>query len=350
LNVTINQRTYRSGIIGLGFIGGADQVSGDALGQLVVDLDGTHLYAMQNHPRVEIVAGSSRDAGRRERFEQRASASTYANWREMLEHEQLDIVSVATYAPQHVEITIACAEHGARAVLCEKPIATTLAGADRMLAACEKAGTLLAINHNRRFHPNYRRLRDLVAAGELGELTSVNAQWGSGRLGNVGTHNFNAICMLTGKRIEAVSAMLDLSLRPDCRGPDFQDPGGWGMLRLEGGLIATFDAADHATVPATITLNGTKGRAITGGPEVQLDFTDGKTDHWPAPTDASSMDVAMREIVDFLDGNAPFPDSAEDSVHTLEAIVACHASHERDAVWTKLPLLGSDRKIEVSSG
>ena len=61
----MNQQTYRGGIIGLGFIGGADQVSGDALKQRVVDLDGTHLVAMQNHPRVEIVAGSSRDAGRR---------------------------------------------------------------------------------------------------------------------------------------------------------------------------------------------------------------------------------------------------------------------------------------------
>ena len=67
--------TYRGGIIGLGFIGGADQVSGDALGQRVADLDGTHLGAMLNHPRVELVAGSSRDAGRRERFAEREIAS-----------------------------------------------------------------------------------------------------------------------------------------------------------------------------------------------------------------------------------------------------------------------------------
>ena len=76
--------TYRAGIIGLGFIGGADQVSGDALGQQVSGLDGTHFDALSNHPRVNIVAGSSRDAGRRERFAQRAGTPTYTNWEEML--------------------------------------------------------------------------------------------------------------------------------------------------------------------------------------------------------------------------------------------------------------------------
>src|SRR5258708_9411918 len=99
----MTESIYRGGIIGLGFIGGADQVSGDALGQRVVDLDGTHLDAMSNHPRVELVAGSSRDADRRERFARRTKAYTYADWREMLDREPLDIVSVATYAPEHAE-------------------------------------------------------------------------------------------------------------------------------------------------------------------------------------------------------------------------------------------------------
>ena len=66
-----NQSQHRAVIMGLGYIGGADQVSGDALGQLVVDLDGTHIDALANHPRVDVVAGSSRDLGRRERFTER---------------------------------------------------------------------------------------------------------------------------------------------------------------------------------------------------------------------------------------------------------------------------------------
>lgn len=346
----MNEKTYRGAILGLGFIGGADQISGDALGQQVADLDGTHLYAMQNHPRVELVAGSSRDAGRRERFAKRTSARTYADWRELLEREQPDIVSVATYAPQHAEMTVGCAERGVRAVFCEKPIATNLADAERMLATCERSRTLLVINHNRQFNPTLRRLRDFVAAGGLGDLTSVNTQWGAGRLGNVGTHMFNAVCMLTGRRVEAVSATLDSARRPDCRGPQFQDPGGWGMLRLTGGLVATFDAADHGTVPGTITLNGIQGRAIVGSQAVQLEFTDGRSELWEYEGQGNSMDLAMSEIVALLDGAAPFPAPAEASLQTLEAIVACHASQQREAAWTTLPLAGADREIEVQSG
>ena len=347
----MNQQTYRGGIIGLGFIGGADQVSGDALKQRVVDLDGTHLVAMQNHPRVEIVAGSSRDAGRRERFAQRTSARTYADWREMLQSESLDIVSIATYAPQHAEMAIACAELGSKAVWCEKPIAPTLADAEAMTTACQQAGTLLVINHNRRFHSVFRRLRDGIATGLLGELTSAGLQWGSGRLGNVGTHMFNALCMLTGRSVEAASATLDLAGRPDCRGDAFSDPGGWGCLRLEDGLITTFDAADFSQVPGTITINGSLGRATTGTHEVNLEFWDGRSEHWQRDAaDPSSMDLALKEIVLALDGSQSFPDDPRHSVHTLETILACHASHQQNSAWVDIPLTGPARELQVHSG
>ena len=64
----MSSRTYRAAVIGLGMIGGADQVSGDVLGQRVDSMDGTHTFAYQNHPRIDLVAGSSRDQGRREQL------------------------------------------------------------------------------------------------------------------------------------------------------------------------------------------------------------------------------------------------------------------------------------------
>ena len=57
-------KTYRAAVIGLGMIGGADQISGDVLGQRVDSMDGTHTFAYQNHPRIDLVAGASRDQGR----------------------------------------------------------------------------------------------------------------------------------------------------------------------------------------------------------------------------------------------------------------------------------------------
>ena len=347
----MKDKSYRAAVIGLGMIGGADQVSGDALGQRVENMDGTHTTAYQRHPRIQLVAGASRDAGRRQRFEARTGARTYPDWRDMIDAESIDIVSVATYAPTHAEITIACASRGIPVIYCEKPIATCLPDAERMLEACHQHKALLVINHQRRFNSNHRRLQRAIAEDELGEHLSANLQWPTGRLGNVGTHALDALLMLTQRRFQAVSATLDRSGKPDCRGSDFHDPGGWGTFRLERRLMATVHAPDYGRMPFQTEINGTGGRAIVKGPSVTMEYGDGRIDHWPAPTDGiSGMDRAVNEIVAYLDHETPFPYSAEEAVHTLEAIVGFHASHFRNAAWTDLPLSGNDRKIEVASG
>jgi predicted dehydrogenase len=302
------KQTYRAAIIGLGYIGAADQVSGDALGQFVKDLDGTHLEAYTKEPRIELVAGSSRDQGRRERFTARTQARTYADWRELLTQEKPAIVSVATYAPQHAEITIACAEQGVRVIYCEKPIATRLLDAERMVQACQAAGALLVINHQRRFHPNFRRLRDLIAAGDLGDVTSGFLQWTTGRLGGVGTHVIDALCMVTGRKVAAVSGTLDLTARPDCRGPQFHDPGAWGVMQMDNGIKVFVNAPDYGAIPLQLVINGSKGRATMMGNAITVDYWDGRRDHWPnVGRDPSSMDQAVQEIIAWLDSDAPFP-------------------------------------------
>lgn len=347
----MTKQRYRAAIIGLGYIGAADQVSGDALGQLIKDLDGTHLEAYTNKPRIELVAGSSRDQGRRERFAARTQARTYADWQELLAAEKPDIVSIATYAPQHAEIAVACVEQGVRVIYCEKPIATRLVDAERMAQACQAAGALLVINHQRRFHPNFRRLRDLLAAGDLGEVTSGFLQWTTGRLGGVGTHVIDALCMVTGQQVRAVAGTLDLTGRPDCRGDQFHDPGAWGILELTNGIKVFVNAPDYGAIPLQLVINGSKGRATVMGNAVTLDFWDGRREHWPnVGRDPSSMDQAVDEMVAWLDGRAPFPYTAQAAVDTLEAILAFHASHAANGAWVTLPLTGADRTREVQSG
>ena len=344
-------RSYQAAIIGLGFIGGADQISGDALGQRVVDLDGTHFQALSSHPRIQLVSGSSRDDGRRQRFAERSGARTYADWREMLDSEELDLVSVATYAPQHPEMVVACAERGIAAIYCEKPIANNLPDTERMIAACRAAGSLLVINHNRQFHPDYQHVRDEISAERLGNLTSGAIQWPTGRLGNVGTHMIDALQMLTSLPVTAVSGTLDLAGRPDCRGPNFQDPGGWGILRLGDGIPVTVDAGDHSRVPAMITLNGTRGSVRLTGEGIVFTDWDGAQQEIPSQTDdRSSMDRAVDEIVRDLDQGQSEHRTAENARQTLEAIIGFHASHARNGAWTELPLGESDRERIVHSG
>jgi len=347
----MNETRYRAGIIGLGFIGGGDQVSGDRIGQKVENLDGTHRTALSNHPRVDLVAGCDPDPGRRERFAERTGAKTYADWREMLAAEPLDIVSIATSPPLHAEITIGCAERGVRVVYCEKALATSAAEGDRMLAACARSGTLLVTNYMRRFNPNYHRLRELVLAGELGSLTALSLRWGTGRLACVGSHFFDAAQMITNRRIVAVSGTLDLSEMSDCRGPEFYDPGGWGMLKLEGDLIAVVNGANHGIGPATLTIEGTTGKAVTGGDHVEITWADGRHEFWPSTrSEGTSMDHAVARIVEWLDNPGEFIPRPEEALRSLEAVIAFHLSHARNACWVSLPLTGEDRDFRVVSG
>ena len=347
---------YRAGIIGLGFVGAGDQVSGDVLGQRVENLDGYHFEAYNKHPRTEIVCGSSRDAGRRERFEARSSARVYPDWREMIRSHDLDIVSIATYTPVHAEMTVACAEKGIPVIYCEKPISSSLIEAERMVDACSAAGSLLVINHNRRFNPNFRRLRSFIAQGGLGNLISISLRWPSGRLGNIGTHIFDALLMLSGQAPAAVSGTLDLSDHPDCRGGDFDDPGGWGLIRLENGCMVTVDAANRAKCPMTIEIQGTEGTACVNGREVTAAIGN-KTELWPDETgNRSSMDTAVDEIVDWLDNRAAgapvsaFSYDPSEAVRTLEIITAFHVSHARSSAWADLPLKNMDRDLVIRSG
>ena len=104
--VTAAAGGYRAAIIGLGFIGGGDQWSGDQIGGQQVaaleNLTGHHALALSAHPRIELVTGSSRDVGRRQRFGERyriPMERLYDDWRAMLAAEKLDIVSVCTYTP-----------------------------------------------------------------------------------------------------------------------------------------------------------------------------------------------------------------------------------------------------------
>lgn len=104
--------------------------------------------------------------------EEFGAESHYTDYREMLAREQLDAVDICTPEFLHAEQTEAAAEAGIH-VICEKPMSNSVAGADRMIAACEKAGVVLMIAHSRRFTGRYRRIREAIDHGEIGEVRYV---------------------------------------------------------------------------------------------------------------------------------------------------------------------------------
>ena len=344
--------TYQAAVIGLGFVGAGDQVSGDALGQFVRNLDGTHAAGMAYHDRVDLVAGASRDPGGCERFTERMGvANTYADWREMLAQESLDIVGVATNSPFHAEVTIACAEAGVRCVFCEKPIATKLSDADRMIDACSRADTLLVINHNRRWHPAYQAMKQEIAQGAIGNLVHVSAAWSSGRLGNVGTHVFDAILHVTGLEAEAVSGTIDRTGTPDCRGPQFRDPGGWGVVLLHNGVKLSVNATEGIALPWEIRIVGSDGQIVAHSKHAMLEPRDGEPRVLQGESEMpDSVCIAVDEIVRSLDGRAAPSSTGEDGIAAIEIILGFHRSDRLAGRWVDLPARGADRDIEVLVG
>jgi predicted dehydrogenase len=111
----------------------------------------------------------------------------YLDYREMLDKENLDIVSVCSWDPQHAEMTIAAAARRPKAILCEKPMAVSLGEAEAMMIACQRNHVKLAIGHQRRFYSAWGEAKRLVHEGEIGKPVRI---WSATRAGmmNTGTH------------------------------------------------------------------------------------------------------------------------------------------------------------------
>src|SRR6185437_8719901 len=132
----------------------------------------------------ELVGVYSRDQQRAEAFARTHGArAAYRQLRDLLADSRIDGVFVASPNAEHV---VQAAEAG-KHVLCEKPMATTIADAARMLEACRRADVTLGVAFNLRQHPAYRRARELVAAAALGRIVLAQAQWAFGVRGRDGS-------------------------------------------------------------------------------------------------------------------------------------------------------------------
>ena len=160
---------YRVALIGAGRVGYKFDFG--------TGLPENHAAAVAAHPRFELVAGVDRDAEKLADFGRRCGVDAL--------HEDLDAmlgdvgpdVCIAAVPPEwHPDVVERCAAApSVRAVICEKPMALSLAECDRMIAACEAGGAVLQINHNRRWHPEWLLAGRLVADGAIGELMHIQA-------------------------------------------------------------------------------------------------------------------------------------------------------------------------------
>lgn len=170
-------------------------------------------------------------SGRRENAEAAAREFNIpfvgADWREVVAHDDVDLVCVTTPTVFHREMTMAALARG-KAVLCEKPTAMTAAESDEMRRAAASAGVLAHVDHELRFVPARLRARDMIGAGEVGCVRHAKVQFradwraaadhkwdwwsdagaGGGILGAIGSHAVDALRWLAQTEFAEVSCRL----------------------------------------------------------------------------------------------------------------------------------------------
>ncbi len=130
--------------------------------------------AWQRIPEVEIVAFSNRDQTKAAEVTAKFGIKKcYADYREMFDAERPDFVDIITPPPSHQEICAEAAKRGIH-IICQKPLAPTLAEARAIVDNAAKAGVRLMVHENFRFQPWHREIKRLLDAGVIGELFSLN--------------------------------------------------------------------------------------------------------------------------------------------------------------------------------
>lgn len=188
-----------------------------------------YLPALKTIGDVEIVAvASARLDSAKATADSFGVPNAYDDWRAMLDKHPVDFVGIATPTIHHAPMTLAALDCGAH-VLCEKPMAMNADEARQMLDRAEAQKRVHAIGHELRFNPNRRKIRDLIAAGVIGQVRHVNivnisgtwgdpasrpaGDWwsldemGGGRLGANGSHQIDLLRFWLGE-IGAVSGQL----------------------------------------------------------------------------------------------------------------------------------------------
>ncbi|WP_330434122.1 Gfo/Idh/MocA family oxidoreductase [Streptomyces sp. NBC_00825] len=280
------------GMVGYAFMGAAHSQGWRTAG---------HVFDLPMEPALAAVCGRDRAA-----VDAAAArlgwAAAETDWRALIARDDVQLVDICTPGDSHAEIAIAALEAG-KHVLCEKPLANTVAEAEAMAEAAERAaarGQVAMVGFNYRRVPAITYARQLIAQGRLGTLRHVRAAYlqdwlvdpespltwrlereraGSGALGDLGAHIVDLAQYLAGEPLVGVSAVSETFVRerPRLAGPSAglsgaADAGARGAVtvddaalftgRLASGALASFEATRMAAGRKNalrLEINGERG-------------------------------------------------------------------------------------------
>jgi predicted dehydrogenase len=336
-----------------------------------------HARGYLAHPQIELAACADISSEALEAFGSEfnvPSQNRYLDYREMLDREKPDLVSICSLHDLHASMTIDATVCKPRAILCEKPIALSLAEADAMMDACRRSGTLLIVGHQRRFGPQYEAAHQALEAGEIGELQSIETHGHPGcSLMVDGTHTVDLIRWYAGDGpINWVFGQIDAREHRSAWGGRVENAA-LVLFRFSSGVRALMTLGHHSSQgqgpgldplwpdvpPGTyhqIILHGTKGQIeidgdapVEGRPWVRL-VENGAVEEIPLPW-ARSGDPRMtahalvvQAMLESLETGVPHTLDASSARATLEVLMAAYESSRRRTV-VELPLEVSENPL-----
>ena len=188
----------------------------------------TQIPGFQECEGARVVAIASRTRENAERVAREFQIPSVADdWRDIIVRDDVDLVSVVTPPATHMEMTLGALEAG-KAVLCEKPMAMNAAEADAMRQRARTKGAFAYIDHELRFLPGRRRMREMILRGEIGRVRHANLlfridsraaaerpwDWwsdikaGGGTLGAIGSHAVDSFRWLLSTEVKEVCGSL----------------------------------------------------------------------------------------------------------------------------------------------
>jgi len=244
-----------------------------------------HIPEYAANPGAQLAAYYDLNPARAAELAKKYGGKAYASVEELLADKKIDAVSVCTSNVTHAEITIAALRAG-KHVLCEKPMATTLADCEAMVRAAKTAGRALMIGQNQRLAKAHVKARELIASGLIGEIVGFRTTFGHGgpetwsvdpgqnvwffdknkaamgAMADLGVHKTDLIHYLTGQVVVETTARLLTVDKRDASGNLIGvDDNAVCIYRLSGGALGSmtaswtfYGAEDNSTV-----LYGTKG-------------------------------------------------------------------------------------------
>lgn len=309
----------------------------------------THAGAYKNVEGIELVALCDIDKDKLETCGKKWTVERlYTNYNEMLEKENLDIVSICTWTSTHYEVLKSAVKSKVKAIFCEKPIAANLKQADEMIKLCKDDNIILMIDYPRRFDGFHSKIKQFIDGDNIGKIKQANFYYTAG-IANSGSHMFDLMNFLFGD-VDWVQAHYNTKN---------DDPNIDGLVKFKKGFICTVQSLNSKYYRRfNLHIYGTKGAIETDG--FGLEVYKAKPSHrWSEYNELYKIDSpikwveeshminGIKHLIDCIKNNKIPVSTGEDARESLELICAFHESAMRDGKKINLPLKTSN--IEIKS-